>query len=145
MKAKKCMVGLALMSLMMIMIPSIVNAATVPYDRYELSVPAWQRNARFSQSQYWSSGNKYNQWSVDLDYSTEGEGTYMTFWLEDGELFNLTSGHNVMVGDRSSFNYQLDDGTVSYYNLKTYLTCQNNNYNSGVYYIEGRWRAQTTN
>ena len=73
MKAKKCMVCLTLLSLMMIMIPSIVNAETVPYDRFELSVPNWHSNARVSKSQMRTSGNKYNQWSVDFDYSTEGE------------------------------------------------------------------------
>lgn len=115
----------------------------VAYGSYNMTkfsgnIQSYWKNTRFDNS-HRSTKDTENPWRVAIDYSGEGKGTITTFWLED------FYGHNVSQDVDAVYNgiYQyVCPAYSSASGIDVYLTGENNNWNSDVYYIEGRWSPQ---
>lgn len=107
---------------------------------YAFTVKAYYGNSFSTESRYRQTTDPSNQWKVNLESSTEGTGTIMTFWLEkasDHTSVSLTK--NVAQG--SGDHYYWADTAAS--ETDVYLGCENNNYTSQTYTVSGHWDEET--
>jgi hypothetical protein len=91
--------------------------------------------ARYRQTTY-----IWNEWKVNLQSSTEGEGTIMTFWLalDDGN-YVASDFHDVTQGSGSHYYWAYDSASET--DVK--LAAENNNYTTNSYTISGIWDEET--
>lgn len=111
-----------------------LNAESVKDEKvlqnYDFTVPKYQANA--TSADYYR-GDYNAKWQASLDKSSEGTGTYMTYWIEAPNNSNLSGAHNIKQGT----------GVQSYADLNykgdVHLASQNNNYSAKINYTSGRW------
>ncbi len=111
-----------------------MNAESIKEERvlqsYKFTVPAWQENAE--STNYYRGDNDAN-WQVSLETSTEGVGTYMTYWIEAPNNSNLTKGHDVKQGE------EIRDFNDLRYTGDVHLATENNNNSDKVNTTTGKW------
>jgi hypothetical protein len=98
--------------------------------------PSYQNN--YSGSRYRQTTSSSNPWKVDFTYSSEGAGTYATFWLDKSGT--LVSGTKT-VKQGSGAKYYSAYGQASGSNVR--LGAENNNNSPNSYSISGYWDEET--
>lgn len=112
---------------------------------YSFSIQPNQGNSD-TEPRYRGTTNKYRTWAVHMYRSTEGVGTYTTYWIEKTDNSNVSQAVDVKAGNGDD----TDSGMkyfVNAYNsanaTDVKLTAENNNYSSNRYSVKGFWDEET--
>lgn len=92
----------------------------------------------YSASRYRQTSDSTNKWKVNLTYSSEGSGTYATFWLDKSGT-RVSDVHDVKQG--SGAHYYNAYGTANENYVR--LGAENNNPSANSYSISGYWDEET--
>ncbi|WP_079709562.1 DUF2712 domain-containing protein [Paraliobacillus ryukyuensis] len=88
----------------------------------------------YSKEYYRQTTNLNNRWMVDLQSSTEGDGTYTTFWLDKSGT-RVSEPHDVKQGSGRHLYKAYSTANKKYVRLGG----ENNNYSSNTYTATGKW------
>jgi hypothetical protein len=92
----------------------------------------------YSASRYRQTSSSSNPWKVNLTYSSEGAGTYATFWLDKSGT-RVSDVHNVKQGSGAQYYTAFSTANQSYVRLGA----ENNNLSPNSYTISGYWDEET--
>ena len=128
------------LALSMVAIGAISTTTTFASDDnidYSFSIKSYYDNS-YSAERYRQTSNKDNKWKVDLQYSSEGNGTITTFWLDKSGT-RVSESHNVTQG--TGAHYYSAYSTANQSNVR--LGAENNNYSANTYTVSGKWDEET--
>lgn len=121
---------------------SAVSPIAAAYEdnnvRFDFTIKAYQQNSR-EEGRYRGTSNVDNKWKVWMQESTEGKGTYTTFWLEHYNGDNVSPAHSIREADGPCYYSAYSSASRS----TVYLTAENNNYNDTSYFVKGVWDEET--
>lgn len=83
-----------------------------------------------------------NAWKTEVKTSSEGKGTYSTYWLENIYSVNVSPSHNVKQGSGAHYFATNDSGTLAS-NITVHMAVQNNNWGPTRYKVTGYWDEET--
>ncbi|RLQ94882.1 DUF2712 domain-containing protein [Falsibacillus albus] len=88
----------------------------------------------YTTSRYRQTSNTSNKFKVNLAYSSEGSGTYATFWLDKSGT-RVSDVHDVKQGSGNHYYTPFSTANQSYVRLGA----ENNNYSASSYSVSGYW------
>lgn len=100
---------------------------------YSFNIKSYYGNT-YSGSNYRQTTSLSNYWMVDLQSSTEGDGTYTTFWLDKSST-RVSEAYNVKQG--SGRHLYKAYSTANKNDVR--LAAENNNYSANTYSVTGKW------
>jgi hypothetical protein len=134
-KFKKSRLTIALMICFMLVATAMPVFASNDNHSYAFTIKTHYGNT-YSPSRYRETTNPQNQWKVNLAYSAEGAGTYITFWLSKASNKVVTSGiYDVQQGSGAHY-YNATNGANA---TDVCLSAENNNDSANTYAISGYW------
>lgn len=106
---------------------------------YSFSVGAYYGNG-YSSERYRQTTNTNNKWKVDMTYSSEGQGTKITYWLaKSSDKATASDFHDVKQGSGAQYYKALKNASETH----VVLAAENNNYDASSYSVSGYWDEET--
>ena len=139
-RRKKSIVGLCILAMVLMFIVGELQAYALSADAgyaYSGVIEGKRVSTRFA-SKMRSTTKKSDPFYVRLNSSGEGKGTVTRFWLENKNGDNLCDTVEVTQGKGWYAKNTYQSGC----NVVVYLTAENNNYNTDVYEVKGRWKEE---